>query len=150
MAHLLLPRANISPDREIYVKKIPQRQAMSRLSAAALPLDLHIGEKRHQRMGAHRNDCACVEFDQRVALLRRQAESIGVAGGVGKKGGAARLVMGEAVQSDGQFDEYRLDRGIVRLGLRAWRAEPAERSVVMVPARLQRDDVGLALTNGAG
>src|SRR6516225_10514281 len=81
MAHLLLPRANISPDREIYVKKIPQRQAMSRLSSAALPLDLHIGEKRHQRMHAHRDDCACVEYDQRRALLCRQAVAIGVAGG---------------------------------------------------------------------
>jgi hypothetical protein len=31
------------------------------LSAAALPLDLHIGEKRHQWMGTHRNDCAGLE-----------------------------------------------------------------------------------------
>ena len=82
---------------------------MSRLSAAALPLDLHIGEKRHQRMGAHRNDGACVECDQRRALLRRQAEAIGVAGGVGKKSGAACLVMGETVQGDGQFDEFGFD-----------------------------------------
>jgi hypothetical protein len=77
--------------------------------AATLPLDLHIGEKRHQRMGAHRDDCAGVECDQRRALHRRQAEAIGVAGGIGKKGGAARLVMGEGVQGDGQFDEFGFD-----------------------------------------
>jgi hypothetical protein len=70
---------------------------MSRLSAAALPVDLHIGEKRHKRVGTHPDDCAGVECYQRLALLRRQAEAIGVAGGIGKKGGAACLVMGEPV-----------------------------------------------------
>jgi len=64
-----------------------------------LPLDLHIGEKRHKRMGSHRDDCAGVECYQRAALHRRQAEAIGVAGGIGKKGGAACLVMGEAVRA---------------------------------------------------
>ena len=71
---------------------------MSRLSAAALPVNLHIGEKRHKRMGTHPDDCAGVECYQRLALLRRQAEAIGVAGGIGKKGGAACLVVGETVQ----------------------------------------------------
>ena len=73
------------------------------VSAAALPVDLHIGEKRHKRMGTHRDDCADVECYQRLALLRRLAEAIGAAGGIGKKAGAACLVMGEAVQGDGQF-----------------------------------------------
>ena len=54
------------------------------------------------------------------------AEAIGVAGGIGKKGGAACLVMGEAVQGDGQFDEFGFDRRVVRFGPRSRRAEPAE------------------------
>jgi len=37
----------------------------------------------------------------------------------------------------------------VRFGLRRRRVEPAERSIIVVPARLQRDDVGLALTKCA-
>ena len=89
------------------------------LSTVALALDLHIGEKRHQRMGTHRDDCAGVECYQRLALRRRQAEAIGVAGGIGEKGGAACLVMGEAVQGDGQFDEFGLDRRVVRFGPRS-------------------------------
>ena len=44
--------------------------------------------------------------------------------------------MGETVQRDGQFDELGLDRRVVRFGPRARRAEPAERSIVVVPARL--------------
>src|SRR6516165_8172996 len=95
-------------------------------STATLALDLHIGEKRHQRMGAHRDDCAGVERDQRPPLLRRQAEAIGVGGRIGEKGGAACLVMGETVQGYSQFDELGLDRRVVRFGRRAWRAEPAE------------------------
>ena len=79
------------------------------VSAAALPFNLHTGEKRHKRMGAHRHNCAGVECYQRAALHRRQAEAIGVAGGIGKKSGAASLVMGEAVQGDGQFDEFGFD-----------------------------------------
>jgi len=75
--------------------------------------------------------------------------SIGVAGGIGQKGGSACVVMGEAVQGDGQFDEFGLDRPVVRFGPRPWRAEPAERSIIVVPARLQRDDIGLALTKRA-
>ena len=76
-------------------------------------------------MGTHRDDCAGVECYQRLALLRRQAEAIGVAGGIGKKGGAACLVMGEGVQGDGQFDEFGFDRRVVRFGPRSRRAEPA-------------------------
>ena len=70
-------------------------------SAAALALDLHIGEKRNQRMGAHCDDCAGVERNQRLALRRRQAEAIGISRRIPYKGGASRLVMGEAVQGDG-------------------------------------------------
>src|SRR6266446_4809579 len=58
--------------------RLEQQRAMSRLSAAALPVDLHIGEKRHKRMGTHRDNCAGVECYQRLTLLRRQAEAIGV------------------------------------------------------------------------
>ena len=112
-----------------------------RLSAAALALDLHTGEKRHQRMGAHCDDCAGVERYQRRALFRRQRETIGVAGGIGKKGGAACLVVGEAVQGDGQFDEFGLDRREMWFGSRPRWAEPAERSIIVVPTRLQRNDV---------
>ena len=39
-------------------------------------------------MGAHFDDRTGVEGDQRLALLCPQAEAIGVAGGIGKKGGA--------------------------------------------------------------
>ena len=89
---------------------------LGRFSAAVLALDLHIGEKRNQRMGTHRDDCAGVERHQRRALHRRQAEAIGVAAGIGKKGGAACLVMGETVQGDGQFDKFGPDRRVVRFG----------------------------------
>jgi hypothetical protein len=34
--------------------------------------------------------------------------------------------MGEAVQGDSQFDEFRFDRRLVRFGPRSRRAEPAE------------------------
>ena len=40
------------------------------VSAAALARDLRIGEKRHQRMGAHRDDGTGFEGDQHLALLR--------------------------------------------------------------------------------
>ena len=60
-------------------------------------------------MGAHFDDRTGVEGDQRLALLCPQAEAIGVAGGIGKKGGAACLVIGETVQRDGQFDEFGFD-----------------------------------------
>ena len=74
-----------------------------------MPLNLHLGEKRHQRMGTHCDDCAGVERYQRRALLRRQRETIGVAGGIGKKDSTACRVMGETVQGDGQFDEFGFD-----------------------------------------
>jgi hypothetical protein len=137
------PGSNRNTNRASYVE----------LSAATLAIDLHIGEKRYQRMGTHRDDCARVERYQRRPLHRCQAEAIGVAGGIGEKGGAAGLVMGEAVQGDGQFDEFGFDRRVVRFGLPPQRAEPAERGIIVVPARLQRDDVGLAFTKlarGAG
>ena len=60
-------------------------------------------------MGTHRDDCAGVERYRRRALFRRQRETIGVAGGIGKKGGTACRVMGETVQGDGQFDEFGFD-----------------------------------------
>jgi len=69
-------------------------------------------------MGAHRDDCPGVERHQRVTLLCRQAEAVGITGGIGKKGRAACLVMREAVQRDGQFDELGLDRRVVGLRLR--------------------------------
>jgi hypothetical protein len=53
------------------------------LSAAALAFDLHSGEKGHQWMGAHPDDRAGVKRYQRLALLRRQPEAIGVADGIG-------------------------------------------------------------------
>ena len=71
------------------------------LSAAALALDLHAGEKRYQRMGAHRDDGAGVECHQCCALLCGQAKAVGVAGSIGEKGGAGCLVVGEAVQGAG-------------------------------------------------
>jgi hypothetical protein len=44
------------------------------LSAAAVTLDLHIGEKRDQRMGTHRDDCAGVECYQtsRCSTVKRK------------------------------------------------------------------------------
>src|SRR5262245_24909133 len=79
----------------------------------------------------------------------REVETIGVAGGIRKKGGAARLVVGDTVQANGQFPRVGLDRRVVQFGPSRRRAEPIERSVIVVPAWLQRDDVGLSLTNGA-
>ena len=49
----LLARRLSAPDTGV---RLEQQRAMSRLSAAALPVDLHIGEKRHKRMGTHRDD----------------------------------------------------------------------------------------------
>jgi GAF domain-containing protein len=122
---------------------------MPRLSAAALVLDLHIGEKRHKRVGAHFDDCAGVKCYQRLALQGSQVEAIGVTGGISKKAGPACLVMGEAVQGDSQFDEFRFDRRVMQFGPPFRRAVPAERSIIVVPARLQRDNVRLALTKRA-
>ena len=86
---------------------------------------------------------------QRVALVRGQAEAVGVSDGIARKGGAACPVMGEAVQGDGQFDEFGLDRRVMRFGPQRRRPEPAEQSIFVVPALLQRDHVGPALTERA-
>ena len=74
-------------------------------------------------MGAYRDHGAGVECHQRCAVPRRKAEAIGVTAGIGKKGRTACLVMGEAVQGNGQFDEFGFDRRIVRFGPRRRRAE---------------------------
>src|SRR5262245_66071023 len=59
--------------------------------------------------------------------------------------------MGETVQRRRQLDELRLDRGIVRRALRlGGAAGPAQRRIVVMPARIHRYDVGLALAQRAG
>jgi hypothetical protein len=63
------------------------------LSAATLALDLHTGEKRLHRLGTYREGSADVEFYRCFALRRRQAKAIGVALGIGKKDGAACLIL---------------------------------------------------------
>src|SRR5215510_10313061 len=49
-----------------------------------------------------------------------------------------------------ELHQLRLDRWIMRAVIAGLRLDEAERSVVMVPARVERDDVGLALAKRAG
>jgi hypothetical protein len=57
--------------------------------------------------------------------------------------------VGKAVQGDGQFDEFGFDRRVVRFEALSPRAGPAERGIIVVRTRLEREDVGLALTKRA-
>ncbi len=58
--------------------------------------------------------------------------------------------MREAVKRGRDLDEFRLDRRIMRREVRALRFVPAERCVIVMPARLHRDEVGLAFAESAG
>src|ERR1700719_310637 len=74
----------------------------------------------------------------------------GIGCSVGEIFGAPMFVVCQSVQSVRQLDQLRLDCGIMRIGgLTRWR-EKSERRVIVVPARLQRGDVGLALPERAG
>src|SRR5262245_59542184 len=122
---------------------------MSRASSPQA-LDLHLGEERHQRVGAHLHDCRHVELDQRLALLGGELELVGIGRRVGDILGALVGVVGEAVQGRGQLDEFGPDGRIVGAVVAGLRVDPGERGVVVVPARVHGDDVGLALAQGAG
>jgi hypothetical protein len=45
---------------------------------------LHAGEKRQERVGAHRDDRLMVESDERSALMRGQPEAFGIGRAVGE------------------------------------------------------------------
>src|SRR5262249_61631533 len=60
-------------------------------------------------------------------------------------------VMSEAVKRRCQFHQLGLDRGIMRrAALLRLTADPGERRVVMMPARVQGDHIWLALAQRAG
>src|SRR5262245_39658249 len=60
-------------------------------------LDLHVGEERHQRVRAHLHDGRHVELDQRLTLVGRQAELVGVGAGVGDVLGALVFLVRQTV-----------------------------------------------------
>jgi hypothetical protein len=94
---------------------VPQG-ARADASAAAQALALHIGGKQHQRMAPI---AAIAVVSSAISALRCstvKAEAIGVTGGIGKNGGAARRVQGR------EGDPIR------RFRPRRQRPEPAERS----------------------
>src|SRR5262245_39255306 len=57
--------------------------------------------------------------------------------------------MSERMQRGGELDQLRLDGGIVRAVIAGLRFDEAQRGVVVMPARVERDDVGLALAERA-
>src|SRR5207245_9434301 len=58
--------------------------------------------------------------------------------------------MRERVQRRGELDELRLDGRIVRAVIARLRPDEAERSIVVMPARIERHDLGLALAERTG
>src|SRR6516162_8296001 len=60
-------------------------------------------------------------------------------------------VMSEAVKRRCQFHQLGLNRGIMRRGALLWlAADPGERCVIMMPARVQADHIWLALAQRTG
>ena len=74
----------------------------------------------------------------------------GIGRGVAKIFVAPVFVVRQSVQSGRQLDQLRLDRRIMRIGVVGRRSEKSKRSVIVMPARLQRGDVGLAVAERAG
>ncbi len=111
--------------------------------------DLHAREERHERVGAQHD-----RWRDRARGAPRAGPTAGRSVGVG--GASARYcarragVVGQAVQRGGELDQLRLDRRIVRARCCPRAAAPAERGVIVVPARFHADDVGLALAEHAG
>jgi len=100
-----------------------------------LPIDLHVGQESEQRMDAHRHQRFYVELEQRRLLLRREPETAGISDGIGEVFAAFPLVMRQAMKCGRQFDQFRHDRGIMRIGLACGRRVKSERRVVVEPAR---------------
>jgi hypothetical protein len=77
-------------------------------------LNLQLCEEWNQRMRAHLHNRWQVELDQRLALIRRELETISVPRGVGQVLGTHVRIMSEAVQRRRQPHQFGLDRGIMR------------------------------------
>ena len=91
-----------------------------------------------------------IELDQGLALLRRQPEAIRKGSRVRQELRALFGIMGKSVQCRCELDQFGFDRGIMRgVPLLRRRANPAQRGVVVVPARVHRDHLRLAFAQGA-
>src|SRR3954463_13236068 len=130
-----------------FIRAVPSFRCCLRKASTrgAQTLDLHLREKRYQRVGAHLHDGWHIELDQRLALIRRQLELVRIARRVGDVLCALVGVMCQPVQRRGQLDQFGLDRRIVCGVVFRTRSDPCQRGVIVVPARVHGYDVRLAL-----
>src|SRR5439155_16036399 len=89
-------------------------------------------------------------LDQRLPLVGGKLETIRVGGCVGDILGALVGIMRECMQGGCELDQLWADGRIVRAVITGLRLDEAQRGIVVMPARIEREDVGLALAKRAG